>query len=215
VRRPFLRVNETLDTLAVSRHRVCAAERESLSFLNLLAVAVGVSADAFAVSLTQGVRARRLVHRRALLVAGTFGLFQAGMPLLGWAVGVQLDVFIAPVDHWVAFALLLAIGAKMLWEAFRSSDDTAPSDRLGARRLLGLALATSIDALAVGLSFAFLEVPILPAIALIGVVTAGLTYLGVRIGARVGTRFQTPAEIVGGVVLIGIGVKILLEHLLG
>ena len=188
-----------------------------MSFFTLLVVAVGVSADAFAVSLTQGVGLRRRVHRDALLIALLFGTFQALMPLIGWVLGAQFSAFIAPADHWVAFALLLVIGGKMLWEAFRpDTDDPAPAERRGrTRRLVLLAIATSIDALAVGLSFAFLDVAILPAVAVIGVVTAALAYVGVLFGHRVGTRFQKPAEILGGLVLIGIGVKILAEHLLG
>lgn len=186
-----------------------------MSLFNLLVVAVGVSADAFAVSLAQGVRIKRHIHRDALLVALTFGVFQAAMPLLGWMLGAQFSAFIAPVDHWVAFGLLLLIGGKMLWEAFRPSPHVAPSGRVRPRELFVLAIATSIDALAVGLSFAFLDVDIVPAALLIGVVTAGLTYLGVLFGHRVGTRFQAPAEIAGGLILIAIGVKILLEHTIG
>lgn len=185
-----------------------------MSLFNLLIIAVGVSADAFAVSLAQGVRLRRKIHRDALIVAVTFGIFQAAMPLVGWVVGAQLTSIIAPVDHWVAFVLLSLIGGKMLWEAFRHDDDRAEAGRVSTRQLLILALATSIDALAVGLSFAFLDVDIVPAVVLIGVVTAALTYIGVVLGHRVGTRFQKPAEVAGGLVLIGIGVKILLEHLL-
>lgn len=183
-----------------------------MSVLNLIVVAVGVSADAFAVSLTQGVRVRQRLHRQALVLALAFGLAQAVMPFVGWLLGSQLHAFIAPVDHWVAFGLLLLIGGKMLWEAFRPGGDEEERGMLRWRELLGLALATSVDALAVGLSFAFLGVDIVPAIILIGLVTAVLTYAGVLLGHRVGTRFQTPAEIVGGLVLIGIGVKILLEH---
>jgi putative Mn2+ efflux pump MntP len=186
-----------------------------VSLLNLVVVALGVSADAFAVALTQGVRARRALQRQALTIALVFGLFQAGMPVVGWLVGSTLADLIAPVDHWIAFVLLVAIGAKMLWEAVRPGDDeAADAARLPVRELLALAVATSIDALAVGLSLAFLDVPIAPAAALIGVVTAMLTYAGVLLGHRLGTRFQTPAEVVGGVVLIGIGTKILIEHLI-
>ncbi|QKJ19932.1 manganese efflux pump MntP [Microbacterium hominis] len=184
-----------------------------MSIVNLLVVAVGVSADAFAVSLAQGVRVRRRIHRDALLVAVTFGLFQALMPLIGWMLGAQFSAFISPVDHWVAFGILLLIGAQMLWEAFRGGDEEPAEGRIRTRQLLVLAIATSIDALAVGLTFAFLDVAILPAVAAIGVVTAALTYIGVVLGHRVGTRFQKPAEIVGGLVLIGIGVKVLVEHL--
>lgn len=185
-----------------------------MSIVNLLIVAFGVSADAFAVSLAQGVKVRQRLHRDALLVAITFGLFQALMPLIGWMLGAQFASFIAPVDHWVVFGILLFIGGQMLWDALRGGDDeAAATGGIGAKRLIVLALATSIDALAVGLTFAFLEVAILPAVALIGVVTAALTYIGVVLGHRVGTRWQKPAEIIGGLVLIGIGLKVLIEHL--
>lgn len=186
-----------------------------MSFFTLLFIAFGVSADAFAVALAQGVSVtRRRIHLDALRIALVFGLFQAVMPLIGWAVGAQLNDIIAPIDHWVAFGLLLMIGGKMLWEAFLGGDDAGAVTRIRTRRLLALAVATSIDALAVGLSFAFLDVEIGPAVALIGVVTAAVAYLGVLIGHRVGTRWERPAEVIGGLVLIGIGTKILLEHLL-
>lgn len=185
-----------------------------MSFVNLLIVAVGVSADAFAVSLAQGVRVKRRIHRDALLVAITFGLFQALMPLIGYVLGAGLADVIAPIDHWIAFVLLLLIGAKMLWEAFRAGADEASAGRIKKRELATLGFATSIDALAVGLSFAFLNVDVLPAVALIGFVTAAITYVGILLGHRVGVRYQKPAEIIGGLVLIGIGTKILLEHLL-
>jgi putative Mn2+ efflux pump MntP len=184
-----------------------------VGLLNLVIVAVGVSADAFAVSMAQGVRLRSRLHLNALVIALTFGLFQAIMPLLGWALGAQFAAVIAPVDHWLAFGLLLAIGAKMLWEALRDDGSTPAGGRLRVRELLILAVATSIDALAVGLSFAFLQVDIVPAVLLIGLVTAALTYVGVVFGHRAGTRWRTPAEVIGGLVLIGIGTKILIEHL--
>ncbi|MFT4210908.1 MAG: manganese efflux pump MntP family protein [Microbacterium sp.] len=185
-----------------------------MSVLNLLLVAVGVSADAFAVALTQGVRARARLRRTALAVAAVFGVFQALMPLIGWAVGAQLSGFIAPFDHWLAFGLLALIGGRMLWEAVRHQHEPVRRGRVRLRELLALGVATSIDALAVGLSFAFLHVAIVPAVLVIGVTTAVVSYGGVLLGRRAGERFQTPAEIVGGLVLIGIGVKILLEHLL-
>lgn len=183
-----------------------------MNLWTLVAVAIGVSADAFAVSLAQGVRVRRQLVRAAIRVGLAFGVFQAAMPLLGWTLGAGFADLIAPVDHWIAFALLLAIGGKMLWEAFGSDDGGRPG-RLRTRELLALSLATSIDALAVGLGFAFLEVDIVPAVLLIGAVTAVLSAAGVLLGHRVGTRFRRPAEIGGGVILIGIGVKILVEHL--
>ncbi len=187
-----------------------------MTFWSLLVVAVGVSADAFAVALGKGVQVRTAVLRAALVVAGAFGLAQAVMPLIGWLLGSAFAEAIAPVDHWIAFVLLAAIGGKMLWEAFRPQhDDVAAgsASALSLREIALLALATSIDALAVGVSFAFLNVPLWVAVVSIGVVTFVLSFAAVFVGHRVGTRWRKPAEIVGGLVLIGIGTQILVEHL--
>ena len=181
---------------------------------SLTLIAVGVSADAFAVSLGKGLHMRTLNLRNAIIIALTFGLFQAVMPFLGWLLGTQVAQFIYQVDHWIAFGLLAVVGGKMLWEAFHESDDEKDSDTIRVRELIVLAVATSIDALAVGISFAFLEVDIVPAVILIGVTTAVLSFIGVLIGHRAGIRFKKPAEIAGGLVLIAIGVKILFDHLL-
>jgi putative Mn2+ efflux pump MntP len=181
---------------------------------SLFLIALGVSADAFAVALGKGLHMRRLNYRHAVIIAVTFAVFQVVMPLLGWFVGTQFHQFITEVDHWVAFGLLVLIGGKMLWDAIRGGDlDDDDDGRLRVRQLLLLALATSIDALAVGISFAFLDVVIVEAIMVIGVTTLVLTFLGVLVGHRAGLRFRGPAEIVGGVILILIGVKILFDHL--
>jgi putative Mn2+ efflux pump MntP len=185
-----------------------------MTFLPLLLIALGVSADAFAVALTKGLHMRRFNLRHAVVIALTFGLFQAVMPLLGWLLGTQFAQYITEFDHWVAFALLLLVGGKMLWEAFSAHEDTERDyDRLDVRQLIVLALATSIDALAVGITFAFVDVSIGWAVTLIGVTTAVLAFVGVVVGRRVGARFGKPAEIAGGVVLILIGTRILLDHL--
>ncbi|MBX9244653.1 manganese efflux pump [Actinotalea ferrariae] len=180
----------------------------------LLLIALGVSADAFAVALGKGLHIRRLSARDAGAIAVAFGLFQALMPVLGWLLGSGLRDYITEVDHWVAFALLTLIGAKMLHEALSSQEDReVDEDHIGLRELLVLSVATSIDALAVGISFAFLEVNIAAAALMIGFVTALVSLAGVLIGHRAGTRFRGPAEIAGGLILIAIGVRILLEHL--
>lgn len=175
-------------------------------------IALGVSADAFAVSLGKGLTMTRVDLRRATALAGTFGLFQAVMPVIGWLLGTTFAAYITPVDHWVAFGLLALIGGKMLWEAFRGGEGAGDAG-LGVRELLVLGLATSIDALAVGISFAFLEISVLAAVATIGITTAALAFAGVVLGHRVGRRFSSIAEIAGGVILILIGVSIPLEHL--
>lgn len=185
-----------------------------MPFLTLLIIAVGVSADAFAVAIAKGLHMRRITLRDAGGLAIGFGLFQALMPLAGWLLGRSFRGYITEVDHWIAFGLLVLIGAKMIREALTGrDDDDDDSDGIGLRELLVLSVATSIDALAVGISFAFLEVAILPAVALIGILTAVVTLIGVIIGRRAGGRFGRPAEILGGVILILIGTRILFEHL--
>ena len=173
--------------------------------------------DAFAVAVCKGLGMKRLNLRQALVIALFFGGFQALMPVAGWLLGTGFQSYITPVDHWIAFALLAFIGGKMLWDAFREDDDGETSQagegRLDLKELAMLAVATSIDALAVGITFAFLQVDIVPAVSLIGAITLALSFAGVAIGHFFGARFEKPATIVGGVVLILIGCKILLEHL--
>lgn len=186
----------------------------TMSFWTLSLIALGVSADAFAVALTKGLHMRRFNLRHALVIAATFGVFQAAMPLIGWLLASQFARYITGVDHWIAFILLALIGGKMIWEAFSPADDTeADTDKLNIKRLLILAVATSIDALAVGITLAFIPVSITGAIALIGATTFLFAFLGVVIGRRVGARFGKPAEIIGGLILILIGSRILLDHL--
>ncbi len=188
-----------------------------MGFVELLLVGVGLSMDAFAVSVCKGLCMKRLNMRQALVIALFFGGFQALMPLIGWALGTQFEQFITPVDHWIAFGLLLIIGAKMLWDSFHGDDDEqlscAVDGRLDLRELTMMAVATSIDALAVGITFAFLRVDIVASVVVIGVTTFALSLVGVAVGHRFGARYEKPATVVGGVVLILIGLKILLEHL--
>lgn len=191
-----------------------------MGFVELFLIGVGLSMDACAVAICKGLAMKRVNYRHALVIALFFGGFQALMPLVGWALGTQFQQYITPVDHWIAFVLLAFIGGKMLWEAFHddesegSGDDAAePAGRLDLRELVLMAIATSIDALAVGITFAFLQVDIVPAVALIGATTFALSLAGVVVGNQFGSRFEKPATVVGGVVLILIGVKILLEHL--
>ncbi|GID97203.1 manganese efflux pump MntP family protein [Amorphoplanes digitatis] len=184
-----------------------------MSFFTLLVIAVGVSADAFAVAVAKGLHMRRITVRDAGGLAIGFGLFQGLMPIAGWLLGRGFHDYITEIDHWIAFGLLVVIGAKMIHEAFSPRDDEADFQGISLRELLALSVATSIDALAVGISFAFLDVAILPAATLIGVLTAVVTLIGVFIGHRAGGRFGRPAEIAGGVILILIGTRILLDHL--
>ena len=179
----------------------------------LILIALGVSADAFAVALAERLQVRRRVIRNALVIAAAFALFQVAMPLIGWSIGTLFARYITAVDHWVAFVLLGLIGGKMLWEALTGATDGAAPQLLDVKRLLVLSFATSVDALAVGISFAFLDVNIWVAIALVGITTLVLSVVAVLIGHRVGARFKKPAELAGGVVLVFIGTQVLLEHL--
>ena len=181
-----------------------------MSFLELFLIAVGLSMDAFAVSICKGLSLKKLKPQHAVLVGLYFGGFQALMPIIGWALGYKFEHVIKSVDHWIAFGLLTIIGLSMIREA-KQADDL--NDDLSFKAMLLLAIATSIDALAVGVTFAFLNVRILPAAALIGVTTFALSAVGVYIGHLFGLKYKAKAEIAGGVILIGIGLKILLEHL--
>ena len=181
-----------------------------MSFFELLLIAAGLSMDAFAVSICKGLSLQNLKKRHAALVGLYFGGFQFLMPVLGWALGYRFEHVIESVDHWIAFGLLTVIGLSMIREA-KQTDEM--DDDLGFKTMLLLAIATSIDALAVGVTFAFLEVRILPAVNFIGVITFLLSALGVKIGSIFGTRYKSKAELAGGVILILLGIKILLEHL--
>ena len=186
-----------------------------MSFWTLFLIALGVSADAFAVALGKGLHMRSFNYRGALMVALAFGLFQAVMPVIGYLLANSFADYIRDWDHWIAFGLLAIIGGKMLWEAFSGHEDKEQdTDSINIRELLVLAVATSIDALAVGVSFAFLDdVPIAGAALLIGLITFVITFIGVVLGHRVGNKLGKPAEIAGGVILILIGASILVEHL--
>ncbi len=191
-------------------------ERTIVGFVELFLIGVGLSMDAFVVSICKGLGMSRLNMRQAAVISLFFGGFQALMPLIGWALGSQLTDFITPIDHWIAFGLLAFVGGKMLWDAFHEDDEdegVQTDEKLDLKELLMLAIATSIDALAVGITFAFLQVAIVPSITIIGLTTFVISFAGVAVGHFFGARFEKPATIVGGVVLILIGVKILLEHL--
>lgn len=189
-----------------------------MDIISLLLIAVGLSMDAFAVSICKGLCMKSVRAAHAVAIALAFGLFQAGMPLVGWLLGIQFQSYITAYDHWVAFALLAFIGGKMLADGLKGSQgDACPAEyRFDVKELLTLAVATSIDALAVGVTFAFLPgTAIAPSVAAIGATTFGFSLAGVWIGHRFGRRHERRATLAGGVILVGIGVKILVEHLLG
>ncbi|HJD35173.1 MAG TPA: manganese efflux pump MntP family protein [Candidatus Mediterraneibacter tabaqchaliae] len=183
-----------------------------MGLLELFILAVGLSMDAFAVSVCKGLAMRRITFGKTLVVGLWFGGFQALMPAVGYFLGVQFREKITAVDHWIAFILLGLIGANMIKEAC-SGDCEEENDSLDIRTMFLLAVATSIDALAVGITFAFLNVHLLSAVSFIGATTFILSAIGVRIGNVFGTRYKAKAEFAGGAILILLGLKILLEHL--
>lgn len=183
-----------------------------MGFWELLLLAVGLSMDAFAVSICKGLAMDRVTLKKACIPGLWFGGFQGAMPLLGWLLGSRFTSYITSVDHWIAFILLGILGFNMLREAKNGEAEEADAS-LGFRVMLAMAVATSIDALAVGITFAFLDVSILPAVSFIALVTFLFSSVGVKIGSLFGTRFKAKAEALGGIILILLGVKILLEHL--
>ena len=182
-----------------------------MGIVELLFLAVGLAMDAFAVSVCKGLSAKEYRLRHSLTAGAYFGVFQAPMPLLGWLLGSQFESVIKSIDHWIAFGLLGLIGANMVREAFGKAEEVNAS--FSPKAMLPLAVATSIDALAVGVTFAFLDVNIWLAVALIGGVTFAISAAGVKVGNVFGARFQSKAELAGGIILILLGVKILIEHL--
>ena len=182
-----------------------------MGIVELLFLAVGLAMDAFAVSVCKGLSAKEYRLRHSLTAGAYFGGFQAQMPLLGWLLGSQFESVIKSIDHWIAFGLLGLIGANMVREAFGKAEEVNAS--FSPKAMLPLAVATSIDALAVGVTFALLDVNIWLAVALIGGVTFAISAAGVKVGNVFGARFQSKAELAGGIILILLGVKILIEHL--
>ena len=187
-----------------------------MSLIELFILAVGLSMDAFAVAICTGLTMPRATVKKALIVGLYFGIFQAGMPVIGYYVANLFADKITAYDHWIAFALLCVLGGKMIWESFKKEECCGEQQEasLGPKKMLPLAIATSIDALAVGVSFAFLRVSIVPAVSLIGATTLALSMAGVKIGNVFGQKFKSKAELAGGIILVLIGAKILLEHLL-
>ena len=184
-----------------------------MSILELFIIAVGLSMDAFAVSICKGLSVRKLRSRHAFSVSMWFGGFQALMPLVGYFVATTFADFVTSVDHWISFVLLGLIGFNMVKESREKEEDGEVCSDFSFRKMLALAVATSIDALAVGVSFAFLKVNIWTAVLLIGVTTAAFSGVGIKIGNVFGTRYKSKAELAGGVILIVMGARILVEHL--
>ena len=189
-----------------------------MTLWELLLIAVALSMDAIAVAVCKGLATKKLSPGGMLTVGAWFGGFQAIMPLIGWLIASKFSKYITKFDHWIAFALLAAIGINMIREALQKDDEGAESASLGFKTMLIMALATSIDALAIGVSFAFLGMTgekVIPAVCCIGAVTFALSAAGMKIGAVFGAKYKSKAEIAGGVILIALGIKILIEHLAG
>ena len=183
-----------------------------MDFVTVILIAIGLSMDALAVAIAKGISISKNRRKSALLIASLFGGFQALMPVIGWLAGLGLRDIIMGIDHWIAFGLLGFIGAKMIYDSTKSED--GKDENITMVVALTLAIATSIDALMVGLSFAFLETSILIPILIIGTVTFALSFVGFIFGSRMGSIFGKRIKILGGLILILIGVRILLEHLL-
>jgi putative Mn2+ efflux pump MntP len=191
---------------------LCEKEFDGMGWLELIFIAVGLSMDAFAVSVSKGLCVREHQWRNSIATGIYFGVFQAVMPLIGFFLGSQFKEAIMQWDHWIAFGLLVVIGLNMIRES-RQKDEDAPEPTYGFKKMLLLSLATSIDALAVGVTFAFFQINILLAVLAIGVITFVISTAGVKIGCVFGDKLKSKAEIAGGIILILIGTKILLEHL--
>lgn len=182
-----------------------------MSLLELFLIAVAVSMDAFAVAICKGLSMQKATFKKVLTVGLYFGIFQAIMPLIGYILGVQFREIIESIDHWFAFILLAFIGINMIKESM--NNESCPNSDLGFKSMLVLAISTSIDALAVGITLAFLKVDVFQSVSFIGIVTFILSMVGVKIGNIFGAKYKSKAELVGGIVLICIGLKILLEHI--
>lgn len=182
-----------------------------MSFIEIIFIGVGLAMDAFAVSVCKGLSTKKLELKHSLICGGYFGFFQALMPFVGYILGVQFKDKIESIDHWIAFILLLLIGINMIKESFDNDEDCDPD--FSFKAMIPLAIATSIDALAIGVTFAFLNVNIIYAIVVIGITTFIISMVGVKIGHIFGSKYKSKAEIVGGMILIIMGTKILLEHL--
>ena len=193
--------------------------RNMALFIELLLMGVGLAMDAFAVSVCKGLGMKKLNKKPAVVIGVYFGGFQALMPLVGWILGIQFQKYITSIDHWIAFILLGFIGGKMILEAVKEwneEDIVEVKDQpLDHRNMFVLAVATSIDALAVGITFAFLDTPILEAITIIGITTMIISIVGVVIGNYFGGKYKHKAVLVGGIILVLLGVRILIQHLSG
>ena len=180
--------------------------------LEIILISIGLAMDAFAVSVCKGVQIKKLDYNKMIIVGLYFGSFQAIMPTIGYLLGTTFDDLVTQIDHWIAFVLLSFIGLKMIKETLKKEESNI-NEKLDLKTMLVLAIATSIDALAVGITFAFLNVNLILSILIIGIITFLISIIGVKIGNKFGNKYEKKAEFVGGLILILLGFKILLEHL--
>lgn len=185
-----------------------------MGIIEILLTSLGLAMDAFAVSICKGLSMKKFDIKKGLIIGMYFGLFQGLMPLIGYLLGSTFQDVIVSIDHWIAFVLLGLIGFNMLKEGLSKECDIV-NDKVNFKEMLPLAIATSIDALAVGITFAFLKVNIIIAVSSIGLITFVMSFIGSKIGNKVGCKYQKKAQIMGGIILIFIGLKILIEHLIG
>lgn len=183
-----------------------------MGILGIFLIGVGLAMDAFAVSICKGLSMKKLNYKKMIIIALYFGLFQGLMPLIGYLLGTSFQSIIESVDHWIAFILLSLIGANMIRETFSEEEDNI-NDKVDFKTMILLAIATSIDALVVGVTFAFLKVNLILSVLIIGVVTFILSLIGVFIGNKFGNKHEKVASIIGGIILLLMGIKILIEHL--
>lgn len=183
-----------------------------MGIFEISVIGIGLAMDAFAVAVCKGLSMKKIDWKKAVIIALYFGFFQAMMPAIGFLLGSTFQSLVVSIDHWIAFALLSLIGGSMIKESFDGEDDKK-NDNVDFKNMIFLAIATSIDALAIGVTFAFFKINLLLSIVLIGIITFVLSIIGVKIGNKFGDKFQNKAEFAGGIILILIGIKILIEHL--
>ena len=187
-------------------------KKDNMGAIEILLISIGLAMDAFAVSVCKGLAMKKMSWKKAIIIGLYFGIFQAVMPVIGYFLGTTFERFITNVDHWVAFILLVGIGINMVKEAFDKESENR-NDNVDMKTMLVLSIATSIDALAIGITFACLKIHIVMPVITIGLITFIISVIGVKIGNRFGDKYEKKAEIMGGVILILLGIKIVLEHL--
>lgn len=183
-----------------------------MNYLEIILIAVSLASDAFAVSICKGLSMKKYEVKKGLIIGLYFGIFQGLMPVIGYLLGTTFESLITKIDHWIAFVLLGAIGLNMIRESF-SKDEESFNEKVDLKTMLPLAIATSIDALAIGITFSFLKVNILVSAVVITLTTLVLSFIGSKIGYKFGNKYKSKAEFLGGIILVIMGIKILLEHL--